>query len=49
MVHPFDTSYCIPPFAELCSDYPGASEYPATDFRLEWGAIFHRGRLDGTA
>jgi uracil-DNA glycosylase len=23
--------------------------YPAADFRVEWGPIFHRGRLDGSA
>ena len=23
--------------------------YPSQDFRVEWGPIFHRGRLDGTA
>src|SRR5205823_7849830 len=27
----------------------GAPDYPAADFRLEWGPIFHRGRLDGSA
>jgi uracil-DNA glycosylase len=29
--------------------YPGADVFPARDFRLEWGPIFHRGRLDGSA
>ena len=26
-----------------------ADVYPAADFRVEWGPIFHRGRLDGSA
>jgi uracil-DNA glycosylase len=30
-------------------DYPGEDVYPPADFRTEWGPIFHRGRLDGTA
>jgi hypothetical protein len=37
------------PFATLARDYPGADVYPAADFRVEWGPIFHRGRLDGSA
>ena len=28
---------------------PGADVYPPDAFRLEWGPIFHRGRLDGSA
>ena len=49
MAHPFDPGPVAPPFAELCADYPGADAYPADEFRLEWGPIFHRGRLDGSA
>ena len=30
-------------------DYPGAETFPPAAFRVEWGPIFHRGRLDGTA
>jgi uracil-DNA glycosylase len=37
------------PFSSLASDYPGEETYPAEDFRVEWGPIFHRGRLDGSA
>jgi hypothetical protein len=37
------------PFDALVADFPGESVYPAKDFRTEWGPIFHRGRLDGTA
>jgi hypothetical protein len=33
----------------LCRDYPDGSVYPPADFRIEWGPIFHRGRLDGSA
>lgn len=46
---PFDEGYAAEPFRELVEQYPGKSVYPATDFRLEWGPVFHRGRLDGTA
>lgn len=49
MAHPFDPGYVDPPFADLAADFPGADVYPASDFRLEWGPIFHRGRLDGSA
>jgi len=37
------------PFRSLAGDYPGHESYPAKDFRVEWGPIFHRGRLDGSA
>ena len=49
MEHPFDAGYAEEPFATLCRTYPGEEVYPAKDFRLEWGPVFHRGRLDGTA
>jgi hypothetical protein len=45
----FDTSYATEPFRSLCTDYPTASVYPGRDFRIEWGPVFHRGRLDGSA
>jgi uracil-DNA glycosylase len=48
-VHVFDPGYVFEPFASLCRGYPGEDVYPLEDFRLEWGPIFHRGRLDGTA
>ncbi|MEU4350250.1 uracil-DNA glycosylase family protein [Streptomyces sp. NPDC023838] len=48
-MHPFDPGYAQEPYAALVRDYPGPDVYPATDFRVEWGPIFHRGRLDGTA
>ena len=38
-----------PPFDALVADYPGEEVYPSADFRVEWGPIFHRGRLDGSA
>ena len=38
-----------PPFDELVVRYPGEDVYPSADFRVEWGPIFHRGRLDGSA
>ena len=37
------------PFAGLAADYPGPEAYPPADFRIEWGPVFHRGRLDGSA
>jgi uracil-DNA glycosylase len=47
--HDFDPGYGWEPFRTLCSEYPGEDVYPVDDFRTEWGPIFHRGRLDGTA
>lgn len=49
MSHPFDPGPVHEPFASLARDYPGTETYPPGDFRVEWGPIFHRGRLDGTA
>ena len=49
MAVPFDPGYVDAPFASLVASYPGAIAYPASGFRLEWGPIFHRGRLDATA
>jgi hypothetical protein len=45
----FDPGYQRPPYAALVADYPDDTVYPADSFRVEWGPIFHRGRLDGTA
>src|SRR3954470_13729640 len=45
----FDPGDAEEPFASLVASYPGAIAYPAAGFRLEWGPIVHRGRLDGTA
>jgi len=48
MAHDFDPG--VPRrFRSLVRNHPGGESYPADDFRLEWGPIFHRGRLDGTA
>ena len=49
MPHPFDPGPIAEPFASLASDYPGTEAYPPDLFRVEWGPIFHRGRLDGSA
>ena len=49
MAHLFDPGPSQEPFLSLCRDYPEASVYPDGDFRLEWGPVFHRGRLDGSA
>ncbi|WP_405817050.1 hypothetical protein OG241_20905 [Streptomyces sp. NBC_01390] len=48
-MHSFDPGYAHTPYVGLVSDYPGAETYPPNHFRIEWGPIFHRGRLDGTA
>lgn len=45
----FDRSYADEPFRGLCETYPGTEVYAAKDFRVEWGPVFHRGRLDGSA
>jgi uracil-DNA glycosylase len=45
----FDPGYGVSPFAQLCEAVPGTSVYTTKKFRTEWGPIFHRGRLDGTA
>ncbi len=49
MTQEFDRGYVTDPFVKLCSDFPGATIYPQRDFRTEWGPIFHRGRIDGSA
>jgi uracil-DNA glycosylase len=49
MAHAYDPGYGAEPFRTLCNEHPGEDVYPANDFRVEWGPIFHRGRLDGTA
>jgi uracil-DNA glycosylase len=45
----FDPGPVAEPFATLVREAPDADVYPAADFRVEWGPIFHRGRLDGSA
>src|SRR3954452_4792407 len=49
MEHPFDIGYLEEPFRTLVRGYPEADVYPSNQFRVEWGPIFHRGRLDGSA
>jgi len=49
MPHPFDPGYGAEPFRTLCTNYPEAPTYPQNHFRTEWGPVFHRGRLDGSA
>ena len=49
MSHPFDPGCCQEPFVTLAEEYPEADVYPPDQFRLEWGPVFHRGRLDGSA
>ncbi len=47
--HTFCTGYYREPFLTLCSNLPDATAYSPKDFYVEWGPVFHRGRLDGTA
>lgn len=49
MTIPFCPGYNQEPFATLVANYPGKDVHPVKDFRIEWGPVFHRGRLDGTA
>lgn len=45
----FDPGYFTEPFLTLCRNYPDENAYPQDHFRVEWGPIFHRGRLDGSS
>jgi hypothetical protein len=45
----FDPGYSRRPYSRLVADYPGEDVYPSDSFRVEWGPVFHRGRLNGTA
>ena len=47
--HEFDAGPAFQPFRDLCTTYPSTDVYPPADFRTEWGPVFHRGRLDGSA
>ena len=49
MNHSFDAGCVTEPYRTLAETYPGPDVYPADEFRVEWGPIFHRGRLDGSA
>ena len=49
MAHQFDPGYIEEPFKSLCKNYPDSAVYPIENFRVEWGPIFHRGRLDGSS
>lgn len=48
VAHEFDAGYPRT-FHALLRNFPGPETYPPADFRVEWGPIFHRGRLDGSA
>ena len=47
--HDFDPGPASAKFRDLVRSYPGPEAYPADLFRVEWGPIFYRGRLDGSA
>jgi uracil-DNA glycosylase len=48
MIREFDPGY-RGRYRQLVSAYPDESVYPLDSFRIEWGPVFHRGRLDGSA
>ncbi|GEK22328.1 uracil-DNA glycosylase family protein [Cellulomonas xylanilytica] len=48
MTREFDRGY-RGSYRPLVESYPDETVYPADSFRVEWGPIFHRGRLDGSA
>lgn len=45
----FDPGPTSSAFLQLIGAYPDAATYPYKDFRTEWGPVFYRGRLDGSA
>lgn len=45
----FDRGYYRQPYRDLVGSFPDESVYPLDSFRVEWGPVFHRGRLDGSA
>jgi uracil-DNA glycosylase family 4 len=45
----FDPGYGAEPWATLVRECPAEDVFRPSDFRVEWGPIFHRGRLDGSA
>src|SRR5213080_2962610 len=47
--HAFCPGYAKAPYKKLVQSYPAEDVYPSDSFRTEWGPIFHRGRLDGSA
>jgi hypothetical protein len=49
MTNDFDPGYAEQPWRDLVAAAPGAQVYPPASFRTEWGPVFHRGRLDGSA
>jgi uracil-DNA glycosylase len=49
MKRDFDPGYGRAPYRRLVADFPDESVYPIKHFRVEWGPVFHRGRLDGSA
>ena len=48
MATTFDPGYRRP-YSTLVGTFPGEEIYPSDSFRTEWGPVFHRGRLDGSA
>jgi hypothetical protein len=48
-MHEFCPGYGRAPYSALVADYPDESVLKVDDFRVEWGPVFHRGRLDQTA
>jgi len=49
MATDFCPGYGVEPFRTLVRECPGEELFQKKHFRVEWGPIFHRGRLDGSA
>ena len=49
MKQEYDSGCTVKKFRRLFEEYPGAETYPKDNFRIEWGPMFYRGRLDGSA
>ena len=49
MARSFDPGPAADSFLDLIEAAPDATVYPWDEFRVEWGPIFYRGRLDGSA
>jgi uracil-DNA glycosylase len=45
----YDPGSNVEPFKSLFETYPDETAFPKANFRTEWGPIFYRGRVDGTA
>jgi hypothetical protein len=47
--HTYDQGSSVATFRTLFETYPDETVFPGKHFRVEWGPVFYRGRLDGSA